>query len=297
MKKLILLIAFLITCIVNSQNTQFQRYNVETGKVTYKKETKKETIIKTIIFKNWGAVEYIVENKKEFKGKKKKRLVKERTIITKLDKALIYTVDEKEKKIIQVKNYGLVLFKNKNLTEEGKRISKANGGREVDHETILGFDCEVWKLRGTTTVMYRGVPLKSIFRSDVEIATEAKFNITVSDADIALPDYEIINANPWQDTEDTVDYYSTEEGQQEVIEAGEDALDQAKNMTWEDWYELHGGDPQYENLTEEEIKALYNERIHERVENRVNNRVNNRINNRLRNKKKSSIKRHIPKPW
>jgi hypothetical protein len=283
MKRIIVLITFFITFSVNSQNTQFQRYNVETGKVTYKKETKKETIIKTIIFKDWGSVEYIVETKKEFKGKKKKKLVKEQTTITKLDKALVYTVDEKEKKIIQVKNYGLVLFKNKNLTNEGKRISKANGGREVDYETILGYDCEVWKLRGTTTVMYKGVPLKSVFRNDIEIATEAKFNITVSDKDMALPDYEIFNANPWQNTEDAVDHYSTEEGQQEVIEAGEDALDKVKNMTWEDWYELHGGDPQYENLTEEEIKVLYQKE--------VNKKVNNRINNRLRNKK------HIPTPW
>ncbi len=295
MKKKLFIILFLLSFTAFSQNTQFQRYNVETGKVSYVKETKKETITRTITFKDWGAVERIVENKKEYKGKKKKKVVKEKTTITKLDKALVFTVDEENKKIIQVKNYGLVLFKNKNLTNEGKRISKANGGKEVDHETILGYDCEVWKLHGIITAMYKGVALKTIVRKETEIATKADFNIVVTEKDMALPDYEIINANPWQDTEDAVDYYSTEEGQQEIINAGEETLETVKNMTWEDWYELHGGDPQYEHLSKEEIKALYQKEIQKRINERVNKRVNDRINNRVRTK--PSIKKHIPKPW
>ena len=316
MKNIIILVAFLMAVSVFSQQTQYQRYDVETGKVTYKKETKKETIFKTIIFKNWGATEYIVETKKEFKGKKKKKLVKEHTTIIKLDKAIIYTVDEKEKKIIQMKNYGLVLFKNKNLSDEGKRISNANGGKEVGTETILGYPCDVWVLHGSTTVMYKGVPLKTSFRKDIEIATEAKFDIAVSDVDIALPDYEIINANPWQDTEDTVDHYSTEEGQQEILDAGENAkeaaintekaYEDAKIITWEAWYEKYKTAKQFEDATQEELKDFYDEsnkstqdRVNERVQDRINKRINDRINHRstIPTPRKIRKKPRIPKPW
>ena len=288
MKNFILIFIFLIT--FNSYSQQYQRYNVETGKVSYKKETKKEIITKTIVFKDWGAVEYIIETTKEFKGKKKKKLVKEKTTIIKLDKALIYSVDEDDKKILQMKNYGLVLFKNKNLSDEGKRIYKANGGRKVAHETILGYACEVWKLRNTTTVTYKGVPLKTIVSNDVEIATKAQFDITIMDSDMALPDYPIINANPFQDTEDAVDYYSTEEGQQEVA----DAWENAQNMTWEDWYILHGGDEEFIGLTQEEIKELYNKKIQERINDRVDDRVNDRINQRINNKIRSKPREKNP---
>ncbi len=302
MKNVFLLITFLITLSVNSQNTQYQRYNIETGKVSYIKEEKKQTIIKTIIFKDWGAIELITETRKEFKGKKKKKLIDKKTSIIKLDKGLVYTVDEKEKKIMQMKNYGLVLFKNKNLTNEGKRISKANGGREVDHETILGYNCEVWKLHGTTTVIYKGVTLKSIVHNDIEIATKAQFNITVLDSDVALPDYPIINVNPWQDTEDAVDHYSTEEGQQEVIDAGLDteyAYEDAKIMEWEEWYKKYKVEPQFKDATKVELREFYDEsrkttqeRIDEKVQERINKRINNRINDRINNHSTTPI----PKP-
>lgn len=293
MKKIILALSVFLMA-TNLFSQQFRRYNVATGKVTLEKETKKESIIKTIIFKDFGAIEYSVEVKKTYKGKKKKKLIKEITKITKLDNALVYSVDEKEKQIIQMKNYGLVLFKNKNLTDEGKRISKANRGREVDYETILGYNCEVWKLRGTTTVMYKGFPLKTISRG-AEIATSAKFDVTITANDIALPNYPIINVNPWQDAEDTVEYLSTEEGQQEVLEGVSDALEQAKNMTWEDWYKLHGEDEQFVELSEEEITVLYNKEIQGRVDKRIDKRVNDRINQKIRQRSRPKKKIKIPR--
>ncbi len=319
MKNLILIISFLLSLGIVAQKTQFQRYNVETGRVNYKTETKKETIIKTVVFKNWGATEYIVEKKTTYKGKKKRKIVKERTQITKLENALVYTVDDKEKQILQVKNYGLVLYKNKNLSTEGKRISEFNGGKKVGEETIAGYPCKIWNLKGIITSMYKGVPLRTKVRNKVEIATKAQFDIPITNADVALPDYPIKNVNPWQDTDDAVDYYSTEEGQQEIIEAGENtkeagedtlkAYEDAKIMEWDAWYKKYKSANEFEGATKQELRDFYDEsrktiqnRIDDRVQDRINNRINNRINDRINHRSTSPKPRgvrkpRIPKPW
>jgi hypothetical protein len=303
-KQFVFISIMLITISAFAQNKKFQKYNVETGKIAYKAETKKENIIRTVVFKDWGATEYVVETTKTFKSKKKNKLEKEETTVILFDKDYMYTVDEEEKKILQMKNIAAVMFQNKNVAVEGERIAEFNGGEKIGEEKILGYLCDKWTLKGIKSWVYKGINLKLVSNRETEIATSAEFNIVVTKDDIVLPNYPVISLNPFQPVEDTVAYYQTQEGQEEVVETVEDtgqAYEDAKIMEWDDWYKIHKNDKQFKDSTITEIKAFYDEsrktvqdRVDERVEERVNDRINDRINHRIQTKKRGHIRRHTP---
>jgi len=174
-----IIILSVLTSNLFSQN-KYERYHVQTGRVVYKTEKNKETIIKTIIFKDWGAEELIVTETTTYTNKKKNKIEKKETIVTKLYKALIYTVDEDEKKIYQTKNYYFEWQKDKNMADHGKVIAEDWGGEKIREEVFLGYNCQVWKLKGLVTYNYKGIMMKSEAKYAPEVAIEAKFDIPVS---------------------------------------------------------------------------------------------------------------------
>jgi len=274
MKTISTLLLSIMSVILFSQN-KYERYNVKTGRVVYKIEKNKETTIKTIVFKDWGAEELIVENTKYFTNKKKNKIEKEEKKIIKLDKGFMYYVDEENKQLVKTKNYYWVWQKDKNMADHGKVIAENFGGEKIGEQDILGYKCEIWKLKGIVTYNYKGVMLKSEAKSDPEIAIKAEFDIPITEKDVALPDYPIMDANPFKEVEDAIDYYKSDEGKEEAKDAWEDV----KNMTWEDWYRLHADDDDLKGLSEEEIHDYWNKKKDEHIEERIEERKQEHLRN------------------
>ncbi len=75
-------------------------------------------------------------------------------------------------------------------------MMKQMGGKKTGTDQVLGYNCDVWTLMGSTKqCMYKGIPLK--IESNVmgiksrEIATKVEFDISLSKDDFKLPDFPI----------------------------------------------------------------------------------------------------------
>lgn len=274
MKKYLIVLFGLFFLNSFAQN-EYERYNVKTGKVVYQTDENKATIIKTILFKDWGATELIVEEKTEYTNKKKNQVAEKTTQIMKLDRGFIYTVVERDKQIYQAKNYYLVLQRKKNLADHGKVIAEDFGGTKIGQETYLGFRCDIWRVKGQSITNYKGVPLVTESRLESEKAIEAAFDIEIDETDFNLPDYPIVDINPFAPVEETIDYFNTEEGQQEA----KDAWENVKDMTWEEWYYLNNDNDEFEGMTKEEIKEAWDRRKSNAVDERIEDRKQDHLKN------------------
>ncbi len=90
---------------------------------------------------------------------------------------------------------GALMGGGKNMKESGEAMMLKMGGKKTGTDTVLGYTCDVWNLMGTKQCIYKGIPLKvetnMMGIKNVELATKAEFDISLSKDDFKLPDFPI----------------------------------------------------------------------------------------------------------
>ena len=202
MKKFnLLLIAILSIAFASTAAASGKRYEIKSGIVTYKVEgggsmlgiSTKTSGTQEMYFKEWGNIEVRkVDEKSTVMGQT--TVTKE---ITKFDHGTVYNVDEERKEIIKsdIAMFQEMDKQGKNLSQAGKDMLKQMGGKKIGTGKVLGYPCEIWEVMGSKIWMYKGVPLKTEanimgFKHN-EIATSAKFNVSVPEKYFKLPPYPV----------------------------------------------------------------------------------------------------------
>lgn len=249
----------------DNQNPTLKRYDVKSGMVTYKITINGKVMGSTITgsgseklyFKNWGATELKEENstkttKMNFFGKEKIKTDKTHTI-NKLDNGKSYLVNFKNASIYLRRDPMMELMKNTNTDagNAGKEMLKSVGGKKIGEENFLGYPCEIWDAMGSKQWIYKGVTLKIVSKvmgiTTIKEATEAKFNINVSDKHFQLPDFPIVKEEGYLSD----DAYQAE---QQDMKTKKDHL---KKMSFEEFKKMAKQDPEMKNMTDKELKEQY----------------------------------------
>ena len=70
-------------------------------------------------------------------------------------------------------------------------------GKKTGTDKVLGYTCEVWELMGVKQCIYKGIPLRVesniMGMKNMEIATKAEFEISLSKDNFKLPDFPLTN--------------------------------------------------------------------------------------------------------
>ena len=248
-----------------NQEPKLKRYDVKSGIVSYKITSNGKVMGSTITgsgtenlyFKNWGATELKEENstkttKMNLFGKEKTQTDKAHTI-NKLDNGKSYSVNFKNKSIYLRRDPMMELMKNTNTDagNAGKKMLKSVGGKKVGNENFLGYPCEIWDAMGSKQWIYKGVTLKIVSKvmgiTTVKKATNAKFNIEVSDKYFQLPDFPIVKEEG----------YLSEGAFQKNLKERKNETEHLKNMSFEDFKKTAKQDPEMKNMSDEELKQQY----------------------------------------
>jgi hypothetical protein len=176
---------------------RLNRYAVKSGKVTYditgENEIKaldlKENIKgeKRIVFDAYGDRE-IEEYKKITESKSKgKSTSEEEHELTYTDGNHQYLVNFDRKRITKrknpyyVSNYTLV---------EGKDIKAfMPKAKKEGTQTVAGLECTVWKTKGESLCIYKGIILKKHSDGVMTTATKVELDLTLGEDDFKLPDF------------------------------------------------------------------------------------------------------------
>ena len=183
-----------------------QKYTVESAKIFYEikgsgnimNTVKFKTIgKKRLIFNQFGANELteVSEIKKTLQGGK---TTTDKTHKFQLMKgSTSYNVNFKKKEITRRTIAGGMgaLFGGARQGKSPEEMMKSMGGKKLGTDTVIGFECTVWDLMGSKQCIYKGIPLRIetdvMSMKNVEVATKAEFNISVSKDDLKLPDYPV----------------------------------------------------------------------------------------------------------
>ena len=196
---------------------QMKMYDVKSGKIEYGIKgsgeimgQKMQTIgKKRVIFDAYGAKNLTEENKidkQTIMGQKK--ITKTHTM-TYMKEGMAYHVDFKAKRIMRMGNMaasmGALMGGGKNMKQSGEDMMKQMGGKKTGTDNVLGYTCDVWDLMGTKQCIYKGIPLRVETNimgiKNIEVATKAEFDISLSKDDFKLPDFPIYNMDPSQPIE------------------------------------------------------------------------------------------------
>jgi hypothetical protein len=174
-----------------------KRYQVKSGIVEYQisgggnimginSETKGES---KLIFKDWGNLELHDEKS----STTTLGHTETNHNITKIDHAKFYSVDFEKRVIIEHSPELLKQMSDKDMTKMGKEMMESMGGKKIGNEKLLGYNCEIWEMMDTKTWIYKGIPLKSeaniMGMKHLQVATKAKFNISISNKEFKLPNF------------------------------------------------------------------------------------------------------------
>ncbi|HHD72745.1 MAG TPA: hypothetical protein ENL02_02355 [Epsilonproteobacteria bacterium] len=186
---------------------QFKMYGVKSGKIDYKItgsgnmmgiETK--TVgKKRITFKNYGAKSLTEENKVQKTVAGGKSTVEKSHTIAYMDGAMLYNVNFGQKRIIRMQNPAMAMMTvmggGKSPMEMGEAMLKKIGGKKIGTDKVLGYTCDLWEAMGTKQCIYKGITLKAesniMGMKNLEIATKAEFDLSISDDDFELPDFPV----------------------------------------------------------------------------------------------------------
>ncbi|MCW8821088.1 MAG: DUF4412 domain-containing protein [Sulfurovum sp.] len=180
-------------------HAEAKRYDVKSGIIEYAVsgggnmmgiKTKIEGKSKTL-FKEWGNIELQEETTKSVIMGREEHTRQ----TTKIDNGKVYVVDYEQKIIVQYDPAMLLQSKHKDLVKSAKEMMLAMGGKKTGEETIQGYICEVWETQQMKLWLHKGILLKSEANimgiTHTSVATDIKFNASVSDQDIKLPDFPI----------------------------------------------------------------------------------------------------------
>ena len=178
-------------------------YDVKSGKITYEIKgagevmgSKIQTVgKKRVIFDNNGAKNLTEENKIDKQIIMKKAKINKSHTMTYMKKGAIYRIDFKRKRIMRMANISAVIGAKGDMKQAGEAMLKKMGGKKIGTDKVLGYSCDVWDLMGVKQCIYKGVPLRVESNvmgiKNIEVATEAKFDISLSKDDFKMPDFPI----------------------------------------------------------------------------------------------------------
>lgn len=195
------LMIILSSSILIANGNQMRIYDVKSGKVTYEIKgsgnimgsTMQIVGKKRLIFDNYGANSLTEESKVQKQNIMGQTNVTKTHTITYLKDGIVYIVDFETKKITRMENMGMsALMGNKQFSKD---MIKKMGGKKIGTDKVLNFSCDKWELMGTKQCIYKGIPLKVEANimgiKNIEIATKAKFDISLSKDDFKLPDFPV----------------------------------------------------------------------------------------------------------
>lgn len=197
MKKISFILVFLLVLSATYSFADMKRYFVKSGEVQYKitgsgsimgMPTKLEGE-SFLYFKDYGSIELTKEKTtQDMMGQKE--IAED---ITKFENGMVYSVDLEEKVIYKQKipiDMDDEIFQNRD-----ENSLKSIGGKKIGSDKIAGFKCDIWELSDAKMCLYKGVPLKieSIVMgvTHTQVATSAKFNISIAKNRFNLPKYPI----------------------------------------------------------------------------------------------------------
>lgn len=190
-----------VLSITLTQAAQTKLYEIESGKISYEIKgsgnlmgTQTKSIgKKRLIFDDYGAKSLTEENKIQKTTVMGQTQTDKTHTMTYLKDATIYHVDFDNKKITRMENMGAMMMGGGDMSAKGKEMMQKMGGKMLGMDKVLGYECEVWELMGVKQCIYKGVTLKiesnMMGMKNVEIATEAEFDISVDEDDFKLPDF------------------------------------------------------------------------------------------------------------
>ena len=203
-----LLLAALVTLGTLHAASPYKKYLVPNGTVLYR-ITGSGNIMgqkmelsgkKRIIFDHYGYHEMTEEvsvQKMVIMGQKK---IDKTHTLTLMEGMQFKTVDFRHRKIYIKSLPGMALLtaaSNQNIAQMGEKMLKQMGGHKTGTDTVLGYTCDIWKMRVVTQCIYRGLPLwvksnvMGITRT--EKAIEAKLDNGTRVDPSKLPKYPVIN--------------------------------------------------------------------------------------------------------
>jgi len=268
MKKISILLSLfvlLISCNGNSQN-KLKRYHVKSGIIKYKTTILGKVLgskitgsgSESLYFKDYGAIELKEEQstkitKMKFFGREKVKTDKAHTI-TKLDNGESYVADFKTKTITANRDLGMDMMKQSNTDagEAGKSMLEAMGGEKIGNESVLGYNCELWKVPGGKQWIYKGVMLKI----DMEVlgiktvteATSAKFNVSVANSNFKLPDFPIQKMEGFMNNNEF-------QGEMDGMNAN---MNQISKLSFEEWKKMATkNDAEMQKMSDKELHQTY----------------------------------------
>jgi hypothetical protein len=193
----ILAVLLLFSATVSTLFADGKRYHVKSGIIEYQIDGggsflgmgSKTTGTQKIIFKDWGNVEL---NEEKSTSTTMGKTDTTHTML-KIDHGQVYSVDFERKIIIKQDSAMLKQMQGKDMSKMGKDMLESMGGKKVGNGKVLGYNCEIWELMGSKSWLYKGVPLKTessmMGMKHNSIATKAKFNVSISDNDLKLPNF------------------------------------------------------------------------------------------------------------
>ena len=186
---------------------QMKLYDVKSGKIEYEIKgsgeimgQKMKTVgKKRVIFDNNGAKNLTEENKIDKQTIMGQKKVTKTHTMTYMKESMIYHVDFKAKRIMRMENMAAsmaaLMGGGKNMKQTGEEMMKKMGGKKTGTDKVLGYTCDVWDLMGTKQCMYKGIPLRVetnvMGLKNIEVATKAEFDISLSKDDFKMPDFPI----------------------------------------------------------------------------------------------------------
>ena len=195
----------LILSIGMVEGAVFKKYEVKSGKVTYRIDggmggnglSQRIRGKKRLIFDQYGFRELEEEETEtvtEVMGQKNSDRSHRLNF---RNGTKVKVADFATKSVVEMEAPGLALMvkaaKN-NLTQMGEQFLRGLGGQKTGTKRIAGYTCEVWKLPGVTQCLYKGVPLEVVTQagglSRKEVAVKAEFDTPVTAADYRLPDFQ-----------------------------------------------------------------------------------------------------------
>jgi len=186
---------------------QVKLYDVESGKITYEIKgsgeimgSKMQTVgKKRVIFDAYGAKNLTEENKIEKQTVMGKTNTTKTHTMTYMKNGMMYHVNFDQRHIMRMGNMGAgmgaLMGGGQNMKQSGEEMMKKMGGKKTGTDKVLGYTCDVWDLMGTKQCMYKGIPLRVetnvMGLKNIEVATKAEFDISLSKDDFKMPDFPI----------------------------------------------------------------------------------------------------------
>lgn len=187
----------LIVGLTSTLHADMKRYEVKSGIIEYEINgggsimgiSTKTTGESKLLFKEYGNME---RNDEKSSSTTMGRTENNQNTMVMRD-GKFYMVNYEDKTIIEHTPEMLKQMGDKDMSKIGKDAMKKMGGTKVGTEKVLGYPCEIWEVMGTKTWLHKGVMLKTeaniMGMKHLQIAKSAKFNISISDKEFALPDF------------------------------------------------------------------------------------------------------------